>query len=653
MDLEFLDLYNRELNLFYERAKEFADEYPGIAERLGLITRENTDPAIAGLLEGAAFLAARVQLKLKHEFPEFTGNLIEQLVPGFLAPTPSAILARVNPKFGDAALREGIAIARGSALDATYIQRERNVACRYTTTSPITLWPFDITRAEYILGAGPLQALGVPAGPEALAGLRLTLTFRTAARIEDEKQKPGAEPDPQTLFAGCRTRELPVHLLGNEADAVALYEQLFAQRLGIFVRKLDAFGDPVVTSLPPDSIEQIGFAREEALLPDDRRIFRGFHLLREMFLFPRKFLGFRLKGLQSFLPRMNVRTLDLIITFKEVNPRLAAAIQPGFFALYAAPAINLFEKLTDRIQIKPGQHEYHVVADRTQHLSFEPHSILSVHAHLPGRTDKQALFPLYSELPESAAADSALFYTVRRLPRRRSQEERRLATASDYTGTDVFLSVTTPADMSDNGIAELSLRALCSNRHLPEHLPVGLGGADFHFTEDTTLNVTCAAGPTKPRGPVAAQQRGRGETVSTGGVTWRLINMLSLNQHGLVDHEPHQPGQALREILAIFADLTDSATERRIRGVRSVKSRAVVRRLEQRTGVGAARGLEVTVTIDERSFEGSGIFLLGAVLDHFIAEYAGINHFTQTVIVSTERGEIMRWPARGGSRRVM
>ena len=35
MDREFLDLYNRELQLLHEQAGEFADEYPGIAERLG------------------------------------------------------------------------------------------------------------------------------------------------------------------------------------------------------------------------------------------------------------------------------------------------------------------------------------------------------------------------------------------------------------------------------------------------------------------------------------------------------------------------------------------------------------------------------------------------------------------------------------------
>ena len=39
---------------------------------------------------------------------------------------------------------------------------------------------------------------------------------------------------------------------------------------------------------------------------------------------------------------------------------------------------------------------------------------------------------------------------------------------------------------------------------------------------------------------------------------------------------------------------------------------------------------------------------MGAALDRFFAEYVAINHFTQTVIRTTERGEIMRWPPRLG-----
>src|SRR3982074_1538743 len=64
-----------------------------------------------------------------------------------------------------------------------------------------------------------------------------------------------------------------------------------------------------------------------------------------------------------------------------------------------------------------------------------------------------------------------------------------------------------------------------------------------------------------------------------------------------------------------------------------------------------SRGIEITVTIDEKAFEGTGAFLLGAVLDRFFAEYSGFNNFTQTVIRSVERGEVMRWPPRMGTRR--
>ena len=61
-----------------------------MAERLGSLTKEKIDPGLAGVLEGSAFMAARVQLKLKSEFSEFTTALLEQLLPNYLAPTPSA-----------------------------------------------------------------------------------------------------------------------------------------------------------------------------------------------------------------------------------------------------------------------------------------------------------------------------------------------------------------------------------------------------------------------------------------------------------------------------------------------------------------------------------------------------------------------------------
>jgi type VI secretion system protein ImpG len=654
MNREFLDLYNRELQLLNEQAREFAAEYPGIAERLGGILEDRIDPLVSGLLEGAAFLAARVQLKLKHEFPEFTGNLLEQLVPHFLAPTPSAMIVQVDPTFGDEALRDGHAIPRNSYLDASFRERDRQIACRYRLCSDIVVWPFELSSAEYFSSPAQLGALGLRVGTEVLAGMRLTLTLRTTARAEDEPTDPQSLKKPGMALASCRTTDLPLYFIGSEADSIALYEQLFAHCQGIYFRFLDEFGDPVICPMPLSFLQQVGFEREDALFPNDMRVFEGFDRLREFFVFPRKFLGCALTGLDRIFPQLKSKTVDILFAFDEVNVRLASAVQASTFAMYAAPAINLFEKTADRIALKSNQHEYHVVPDRSHYLDFEPHRLLEVFAHYPGGRAKIPVKPLYSASLEGGQGASGPYYTVRRQPRRRSVEEKRDGLSSNYTGTDMFVSLSDLGGMDEeNAIAELSVRALCSNRHLTEQLPVGAGGADFRLVDDVALELRCVVGPTPPGEPVVSQLRSRGEMAHTGTVTWRLINMLCTNHLGLVERGGGRNAEALREMLSMFGEMSDSITERRIRGMRSVDSRPIVRRLRQRSGVGAARGIEITVTIDEKAFEGSGIFLLGAVLDRFFAEYSGFNHFTQTVIRSVERGEIMRWPPRMGTRKAL
>ncbi len=81
MDPRLLRYYNRELQHVREMGAEFASEYPKIAGRLGMDGTDVADPYVERLLEGFAFLAARVQLKIDAEFPEFTQNLMELIYP--------------------------------------------------------------------------------------------------------------------------------------------------------------------------------------------------------------------------------------------------------------------------------------------------------------------------------------------------------------------------------------------------------------------------------------------------------------------------------------------------------------------------------------------------------------------------------------------
>jgi type VI secretion system protein ImpG len=44
---------------------------------------------------------------------------------------------------------------------------------------------------------------------------------------------------------------------------------------------------------------------------------------------------------------------------------------------------------------------------------------------------------------------------------------------------------------------------------------------------------------------------------------------------------------------------------------------------------------------------------MGAVLERFFAKYVSINSFTETVLRTVQRGEIMRWQARTGLRQAI
>ena len=651
MNREFLELYNRELKVLEESAKEFGKEYPGVADRLGGLSKDAMDPMIHGMLEGAAFLAARVQLKIKHEFQEFTNNLLEQLLPHYLAPVPSAVMVTIVPPFEDPALNEGQHIPRGSYLDAQYLERERRVSCRFRLGADINLAPLDIVDAAFLSQRSQVAGLGIETGHDIVSGLRVRIRRRSAAKPEDEPPDEVVKKKPDLWLSALKLDELPVHIIAGADDAIRLYEKLFANCRGIYLRYADEFGNPVLLGVPQGALAQIGFDPEDTLVPGDHRLFHGFELLRELFLLPEKFLGFRLTGLQGILHQVKAREADIIFTFDRPDKRLASVVKDSIFALYVAPAVNLFEMQASRIPIQTNEFEYQVVPDRGRYLEYEPHRLVKVFAHFIGTSEKQELRPLYSVPADNIPQSDVIYYGLRRVMRKRTVEERRYGKSSKYTGTDMFITLApNPTALRDRTIAELSVRAVCSNRHLTEHLPVGQGGADFILEMDAKLPVHCIVGPTMPRESIISKVQDGQNLSGTRSTAWRLISMLSLNHLGITGRGTESSAAAVRELFSLFAETNDAATERRIRGITAVESVPAVRRVRQPGGSATVRGLEVTVTFEDKAFEGSGLFLFGAVLDRFFAEYAPVNSFVQTVVCSTERGQIMRWPPRIGAR---
>ena len=89
-DPRFLRYYEQELRFVRDLAGEFASEHARIANRFGMDADTCADPHVEWLLDGCAFLAARVQHKLDGDYAVFTQHLLEMVYPDYLAPTPAA-----------------------------------------------------------------------------------------------------------------------------------------------------------------------------------------------------------------------------------------------------------------------------------------------------------------------------------------------------------------------------------------------------------------------------------------------------------------------------------------------------------------------------------------------------------------------------------
>jgi type VI secretion system protein ImpG len=134
-----------------------------------------------------------------------------------------------------------------------------------------------------------------------------------------------------------------------------------------------------------------------------------------------------------------------------------------------------------------------------------------------------------------------------------------------------------------------------------------------------------------------------------GQTAWRILSHLSLNYLSITN-TTEQGAAALRELLQLYGDVADAGISRQINGVNSITSVPIVRRLPLEGRATFGRGLQLTLSCDELAFEGTGVFILGSVLERFFSKYVSINSFTETVLTTKQRGEVMRWPARIGGR---
>jgi len=622
MDPRLLRLYNLELQHLREMGAEFAEQFPKIAARLGMNGLEVADPYVERLLEGVAFMASRVQLKLEAEFPRFTQALLEIVYPHYLAPTPAMMVAQFQPDPKEPNLATGQRrIPRGSTMRGL-LRGDEVTACEFRTARDVTLWPVEIVSATYFSFAPDLPLNQLPVAQRVKGGLRIRL--KTTAGLK---------------FAQTAIDSLCFHLTGHDEVANRLYELCLGAPVGAMV--VSKGPSPWHQFLPASAVKEVGFADEDALLPVTLRSFQGYRLLQEYFAFPQRFRFFELTGLRPAMARADGQELEVVVLFGRGENGFESVVDRSNVALFCTPAVNLLSRRADRIQVTDGSHEFHVVPDRTRPIDFEVYEVTSVVGHGVGADSEQRFLPFYAAYSGEGDHEQSAYFTTRREPRLPSSTQKRRGPRSSYAGTEVFLSLVDPAQAPFRGdLRQLSVHVTCTNRDLVLQMPIGVGPSDVSLdVAAPVVGIKVIGGPSRPQAPLA-----------DGPVAWRAISHLSLNYLSLVNSSEQDGAAALRDLLSLYAPGADASAAKQVEGLRSLVVKPVVRRLPTPGPLAFGRGLEIVVGVDEMFFEGGSAFLLASVLHHFFARYVTINSFTETVLRSQTRGDISRWVPHWGAR---
>jgi type VI secretion system protein ImpG len=603
--------YDRELYFIRKLADEFAQKFPATASRLKLEPNRSADPHVERLIEAFALLAGRVHHKLDDEFPELTDALLGVLYPHYLAPIPSMAILQFPIDAGRGPLPDGFPIPQHSRISSQPLD---GLKCRYRTGYPVTLWPLEVAAAR-------LQPPPYP------ASLKVPDKTKAALRLQIDCQAG-------LTFAELSLKRLRLFLHGDDPMTANLYELLFNHTIQVLIRPLDrgATQSPVVLS-PRECLFQVGFEREEGLLPYPSPSFPGYRLLTEFFAFPAKFLFLDLGGFDRARDAGYGVSLEMILFLNRSLKALEQSVEASTFCLGCTPIINLFEQTAEGIDLTHSRSEYRVIPDVTAPKGMEVYSVNAVTSTDRATNTSRDFFPFYSYRHGGQHEKARTFWYASRKSSTLDQ------------GTEVYLHLIDLDFQPRRALQEtVVVWTTCLNRDLPDKLQSV--GERLRFDLEAAAPVQrlrCLRSPTSTLRPPLQR-----------GAHWRLISHLTLNHLSLTD--PAAGCEALQEILRLY-DFSDKEKGQQraavvahlIEGITSVSTRPVVRRTGGPTASGFARGMEVSLELDEQKYVGTGVFLFAAVLERFLGLYASVNSFTELVARTRQsEGILKRWPPRAG-----
>ena len=396
--------------MLHEGAREFARKYPAAAP---MLLEQGGDPDAERILEGTAYLCAKIHERLDQTAPELIQTLLREVFPESVMPVPSMAVVRfaLSPGF-----TEPLLVARGAQLASKPIG---GVSCIYSTMQDLTVLP--------------LSAASVESETRSDLSGSVTLTLRAAAPLEKFL------PD-----------RLDFHLTGGYS--------LASQRLLALLTRLESINVSAGASsveLPSAALSILRSPLEDHRLPSGQAKNRAYAALVRYFCCPEQLTAFGVSGLKRLALTESARELKLTFRFgKGMTP---PPFTDGAFAVNTVAACNVFQLHSEPIQADFTHEEYRIYPHVKEKQYVDILGVTGVTAiRRGGRAERCRPYGLYNE------SRDGLIYNIRyTMP-----EEGELP--------EHYISMPRRPD-SEGGFdgCVISMDLICCNRGLPNRLLQG------------------------------------------------------------------------------------------------------------------------------------------------------------------------------------
>jgi type VI secretion system protein ImpG len=413
----FSRFYQGELAFLRAMGKAFAEANPTMA---GLLAERGSDPDVERLLEGCAFLAARVRERIEDSIPEVVHDLSELLLPHYLRSVPAATIVEFTPIPG--ALRARLRIPAGAEISSVPVE---GTSCRFRTASDLDLLPVTVQDVALDQAIGATPALRV----------QLQATAQTLPAV--------LQPDGIRFFI---QGELPF------ASTLLLW-------MARHLKEVEVKSAKGAVRLPATSVRTVGFDPAFSLLPWPRFAPTGYRPIQELFAIPQKFLFFEVRNLQSAASVADER-FEIVLR-AERPPELPARVSKDALHVNCVPVVNLFRTTADPVRFEAIGEEHLLRASDLPPRHMEIHSIESA-IGVPEGPGERHPYHAFTSFTHGSLGKDARYYRLRR------------AISPVDEGLDTWISVSRPIDAGVGpGPEVLSFDVVATNRSLPAQLKLG------------------------------------------------------------------------------------------------------------------------------------------------------------------------------------